>query len=297
MSLTACHQCGTPVPDGTHECTKCGAGMPTLPAVEHRPPPPEPPRPKRRTAVYWTVLVAVCALVGAFFYRLSADRATEKAELAREVMHLIELDTWGQDTTGSAPVPESANRPAPTSPRAKRMWVVSKMTVDGAVWRKGVMKRHGLQSEKMIGVWETGQYQANARAHPEVGRHVEARLAALVEIEKTAAAWTDQRIAALARQSGLPAREIRDIIPPEPARPAAGEVRLAELVLELHRHLVRIDPRVSYAGGDQLSFQREEDVRRFRELTDSAREAVAAVQRGRQAKSAALAAAFNRVIK
>ncbi|HLL84459.1 MAG TPA: hypothetical protein VK420_17475, partial [Longimicrobium sp.] len=186
--------------------------MPTIPVALHRPlpprPPPEPPRPRWRTAVDWTILLAVCALVGAFFYRLSvnADRAaTEKAEMAREIEHLIDLDAWAQDTSGNARLPESANRPVPTSPRAKRMWVVSKMTVDGTVWRKEVMKRHGLEREKMIAAWETGQYQANARAHPEVGRHVEARLAALVEMEKTAAAWTDERIAALARESGLPA--------------------------------------------------------------------------------------------
>lgn len=304
MSLTACRECGADLPEGSVACPKCGAGMPALPVAVHRPlpprPPPPPPRPWWRTAVDWAILVAVCAVVGTFFHRLyanSARAATEKAEVAREMEHLIDLDAWERDTTRNARLPESVNRPVPTSPRAKRIWVVSKMTVDGTVWRREVMKRHGLEREKMIAAWETGQYQANARAHPQVGKHLQARLAAVTEIEKTAAAWTEERIAALARESGLPASEIRDIVPPKPVHPVPGEVRLAEVMLELHRHLVRIDPRVSYAGGDQLLFQSKEDVRRFQELTRAAREALNAVVRGRQAKAAAQAAAFNRVMR
>ena len=104
-------------------------------------------------------------------------------------------------------------------------------------------------------------------------------------------------MAALARESGLTASEIRDIVPPEPVRPAPGEVQLAEALLALHRHLVRIDPRVEYAGGNELRFQREVDVRRFQELAAAARKAVAAVERGRQTKAATQAAAFNRVIQ
>jgi hypothetical protein len=261
---------------------------------------PKPERPGWRTAFDWAVLVAVCALVGTFFYRLSVgsdQAATEKAEVAREIEHLIDLGVWGQDTTGKAQPPESAARPVPTTVRAKRIWVMNRMAVDGTLWRRDVMKRHGLTSEKMIAAWETGQYQANARAHPEVGRHLEARLAAITELEKTAAAWTDEHIAALARESALPASEIRDIIPPEPVRPPPGEVRLVEALLEIHRHLVRIDARVEYAGGRELRFQREEDLRRFQQLIAAAGEAAAAVDQGRQAKAAKQAAAFNRLIR
>jgi hypothetical protein len=246
------------------------------------------------------ILVAVCAVVGTLFYTVSShadERATEKKEVAREMEHLIDLGVWGQDTTGKAQPPASTGRPVPTTARAKRIWVMNRMAVDGTLWRREVMKRHGLESEKMIAVWVTGQYQANARAHPEVAKHLEARLAAIAEIERTAASWTEERMAALARESGLPASEIRDIVPPEPVRPAPGEVQLAEALLALHRHLVRIDPRVEYAGGRQLRFQREEDVRRFQELNTAAQEAAAAVARGREAKAAAQAAAFNRVIQ
>jgi hypothetical protein len=250
--------------------------------------------------VDWAVLVAVCAVVGTFFYRLSTntDRAvTEKEEVAREIEHLIDLRVWGQDTTGQAPPPASAARPVPTTTRAKRIWVLSRMTVDGTLWTREVMKRHGLASEKLIAAWSTGQYQANARAHPEVGKHLEARLAAITEIDKTAAAWTEEHIAALARESGLPDSEIRDIVPPEAVHPAPGAVRLAEALLDLHRHLVRIDPRVEYAGGRELRFQREEDLRRFQELIRAANEAAVALDQARQAKAAAHAAAFNRVIE
>ena len=276
--------------------------MPPLPVQRPLPPrpAPKPERPWWRTAVDWAVLVAVCAVVGTFFYRLSTntDRAvTEKEEVAREIEHLIDLRVWGQDTTGQAPPPASAARPVPTTTRAKRIWVLSRMTVDGTLWTREVMKRHGLASEKLIAAWSTGQYQANARAHPEVGKHLEARLAAITEIDKTAAAWTEEHIAALARESGLPASEIRDIVPPEAVHPAPGAVRLAEALLDLHRHLVRIDPRVEYAGGRELRFQREEDLRRFQELIRAANEAAVALDQARQAKAAAHGAAFNRVIE
>lgn len=276
--------------------------MPPLPVQRPLPPrpPPPPERPRWRTAVDWALLVAACAVVGTFFYRVSTntDRAvTEKDEVAREIEHLVDLRVWAQDTTGNAPPPESAARPVPTTTRAKRIWVMSRILVDGTLWTREVMKRHGLASEKMIAAWETGQYQANARAHPEVGKHLEARLAAITEIDRTAAAWTDEHIAALARESGLPASEIRDIVPPEPVRPVPGAVRLAEALLDIHRHLVRIDPRVEYAGGRELRFQREEDLRRFEELFAAANEAAATVERERHAKAAAHGAAFNRVIK
>jgi hypothetical protein len=78
---------------------------------------------------------------------------------------------------------------------------------------------------------------------------------------------------------------------------APGEMRLSEALLELHRHLVRIDPRVRHAGGTELRFEREQDVRRLQELAAAARDASAAAAQGRQTKLATEAAALSRVIR
>lgn len=301
MSPTACRECGAALPDGSHACAACGAGMPPVPVAPHRPLPPRPPpekeRPWWRTAIDWLILAFVCAIVGGLAYALSADadaRATEKKEVAREADHLLKVGVWAQDTTSSAPAPKSG--PVPTSARAKRIWVVSRMIVDGSLWRMEIMKRHGLSSQYIPATWGTPRYWANASAYPEVGRFVEGRVAAVAEIEKNAAAWTEGRTVALARESGLPAAEIRKIFPSDYVREASGEAYLADALLKLHRHLVRIDPRVRLEGSE-LFFEREEDLRRLEELQAAVRKAAAEAERARQSKLAAEQAALTRVLR
>ena len=299
MTLPPCRECGTTIPDGAPACPNCGAAI-----AAYRPLPPRPPekpgRPAWRSALEWGVLVAVCVLAGTFFYRLSNEadqRATEKEEMVREVGHLAKVSVWEKDTSGKVPVPESAGRPAPTSHRAKRLWVVTRIAVDGPLWRREVLARHGLKDHTPPPVFGTPRYHGNASAYPEVGKYLAGRAAAIAEIEKTADAWTEKYIAELARESGLPAREIRGIIPPGVVRMAPGEVQLSEALLDLHRHLVRIDPRVHHAGGNELRFEREEDARRLGELQDTVNKAVAAVERARATKQATESAAVARVVR
>jgi hypothetical protein len=107
----------------------------------------------------------------------------------------------------------------------------------------------------------------------------------------------EQRITALARESGLPAQGIRDLLPADFAGAAPGEERMADAMLELHRHLVRIDPRVSGAGGNMMSFERGDDLRRLQALEVRMNEAAAAMNRGREKKLAGDAAAIVRVFE
>ncbi len=299
MSLTPCRECGTAVPDGSPACPNCGAVAP-VPVVAHRPlpprPPPPPPRPWWRSAAEWTVLVAVCVLIGTFLYRhfnTVAQQATEEEEVKREMEHLVRVGVWAQDTTGNAPVPESAGRPVPTSARAKRIWVVSRISVDATLWRNAILKRHGVRSNRLPAAWVTGEYQANARAHPEVGMQLEGRIAAIREIEKAAGGWVEERILAVSRESGLPAGEIRQFFRSDYVQMSPGELPLAQALLDMHRHLVRIDPRVHHEGGNELRFEREEDVRRFLQLEKAMRDAQVAAARARQAKGAADARALR----
>ncbi|HET7464229.1 MAG TPA: hypothetical protein VFJ82_23430 [Longimicrobium sp.] len=215
------------------------------------------------------VLVAVVAFAGLFFYRASTSadrRATERAELAREVEHMQTVNTWIQDTTFNTPVPGTAGWPAPTSGRAKRLWVINRMLVDGRVWERQVMERHGVKSDGPPPAWGTPRYWGDARAFPEVGTYLEGRAAAMAEIRKTSAARAEERAAALARESGLPAREIREIFPGDFGAGALDAAGLVDAMLRLHRHLVRVDPRVHHAGGNQLRWEREDDLSRSQEL-------------------------------
>lgn len=304
MSPTPCRECGTDVPAGSHACPKCGAAVAPVPVAAPRPLPPRPPaqpeRPRWRSAVDWGILVAVCLVVGTFFFRLSrdADRAgTEKKEVAREREHLLAVSAWTQDTSSTRPPPESAGRPVPTSAAAKRMWVLGRMVVDGSVWRQEIMKRHGVKGDNPPAAWTTSEYLGNARAYPEVARYVEGRVAAIAEIEKTAAAWTEERVSALARESGMPAAEIRAIFPSDYVREAPGEARLADALLAMHRHMVRVDPRVHHAGGNELRWQSEDDLRRFQDLLTKLNDAVTTAAQARNAKTAAEAAAISRLIR
>lgn len=306
MTLTVCRECGAALPPQAYACPKCGTrvGMAPESPAAYRPAPPRPPEePKRRgwaTAAGWVVVAAVAGLFGLFLFRLSEEgglRATERAEVAREQEHLLQVNAWMQDTSTSVPLPESAGRPVPTSERAKRMWVMGRMLVDRPVWERKVMERHGVKGPRLPAAWGTPRYAANARAFPEVERYVEGRVAAIAEIEKTSAAWLGEYTAALARESGMPAAEIRDVFPRDFRGAAVDYARHAEAMRQVHRHLVRVDPRVSHAGGKMLQWEREEDLRRLEELTDRLREAALHSVRASEERSREEAAALNRWIE
>jgi hypothetical protein len=256
----------------------------------------EPERPGWVTAAGWVAVAALCALIALFLFRSSqaaGRRATEKDEVAREEEHMRRVLAWLPDTSASAPVPESP--PPPTSARAKRMWVSGRMLVERKVWERAVMERHGLRGYSEPAAWGTPRYWANARAYPEVGTYVEGRAAVMAEIEKTSAAWMEARTAALARESGMPAREIRAIFPPEFAGAALDEARLADAMLQTHRQLVRIDPRVHHAGGNELRYEREADLQRVDELMATLNDATADYRQARARRYATETAVLSRL--
>jgi hypothetical protein len=307
MALTACRECGTAVPAHSHACPQCAAEITPVVAQAYRPPPPRPQEPERpawktaagwRTAAAWVVLLAGVTLAVLIFLRWSGEvdqAAVEKDEMAREVEHMGNVLAWVRDTSASAAAPDSAGRPVPTSDRAKRVWAINRMLVDRTTWEREVMKRHGVGSTPAA--WLSPPYQANARDYPQVGRYLERRAAAMAEVDTASAGWMEARTAALARETGMPAGDIRGLFPPDFARPAEGEVQLAAAMLELHRSLVRMDPRVRHAGGDELRFEREEDVRRLQEMEARLGDASNAANRGRQGKINREIAALNRWIQ
>jgi hypothetical protein len=262
----------------------------------YRPAPPRPPEPERpwwRTAggwgnaAGWAVIVGVLALVVLAFVRGSAEagrRKVEQAEVVREQEYIRVVNAWLQDTTATAPPSQSANRPVPTSARAKRMWVISRMLVDRSLWEREIMERHGVKGYRSPAAWDSTRYQASARSYPQVGRYVEGRVAAVAEIQKTSAAWMEERVAALARESGMTPQEIRDLFPSDFAGVTAEEVRLAEVMLQVHRHYVEMDPRVRHAGGEQLLYQRADDIRRSDQIVAKMHAANAAANQARQRK-------------
>lgn len=281
MALTSCRECGTPVPAG-HACPRCGTRLAPveLPAA-YRPPAPRPPREPERpawktlggwlTAAGWLVVLAGGVFIALFIIRGSAaiDRraATEKAEMALEEAHMNKVIAWMRDTTGTAPVPASSGRAAPTSDPARRLWVISRMMEDCSLWTREVLERHGAGARQPPAAFGTARYQANARSYPEVGRYLEGRAAAFAEIGKASPAWSEARIAALARESGMPAGEIRAIFSRGCGSEAVEGGRLADAMVEFHRQLVRMDPRVHYAGGDELRFESLDDLRRVEEMS------------------------------
>ena len=280
--------------------------MAPVPHAAYRPAPPprpaaeEPKLPRLLTAVGWVAIAAGCALFAFFFFRgaaASGRRATEKAEVAREVEHMRRVDAWMRDTSANAPVPDSAGRPVPTSDRAKRMWVVSRMLVDRAVWEREVMQRHGAGGYSPPAAWSTPRYWANAGAYPEVRTYLEGRVAAIAEIEKTSAAWVEARTAALARESGMSAREVRDLFPPDFGAAALDEARLAKARLEIHRDLVRMDPQVHHGGGNQLRYDREDDYHRVDALLAKLNDASAYARQARERRVAGEVAALSRVFE
>jgi hypothetical protein len=309
MALTACRDCGTVLPAHAHACSNCGATKPPPVNTAYRPPPPRPPEPERPwwrtgagwgTAVGWVAVAALCAFAGLFVYRLSgeADRkAAAEAEEVRETEHMLAVDAWTRDTTANAAVPGGARRPVPTSDGAKRMWVMSRMLADRRVREREIEDRHGVRARKLPEAWETPHFQANARSYPEVGRYLEGRAAAFAEIEKTSAAWTEERIAALARESGVPAGEIRELLPPGFAGLAPGEERMIAAMLEMYRLLVRVDPRLKSAGGNMLRSESEDDMRRLQALGRKVHETSVARMQGRARKAAEDLAAIARVFE
>lgn len=309
MSLTSCRECGTAVPANSHACPNCGASMGPVSYAAYRPAPPRPPEPVLPwwqtvggwgNAAGWAVIVSVLVLIGVAFVRGSAEadrRKVENAEVAREQAYMRVVNAWLQDTTATAPPSESASRPVPASARAKRMWVFSRMLVDRSLWERGIMERHGVKGHRSPAAWDSARYQASARSYPQVGRYVEGRVAALSEIQKASAAWMEERIGALARESGMPAQEIRDLFPSDFAGVTAEEARLADVMRQVHRHYVEMDPRVRPAGGDQLAYQREEDIRRSHEVVAKMHEANAAANQARQRRLDNERAAFARIME
>lgn len=255
------------------------------------------------TAGGWAVIVAALALLAVTFVRGSVEagrRATEKEEVAREETYMRRVNAWIGDTASTAPPPDTAGHPVPTSDRAKRMWVVSRMLVDRALWQREVMERHGGEDFDPPPAWEIRRYAAyvaNARGYPGVGTDLEGRAAAMAEIEKTSAAWMDARTAALARASGLPASRVRDLFPRDFAGVTPDEARYAQALLEMHRHLVRVDPRVHPAGGNRQRWENEDEVNRFDELLAKQNDAGKAVSRARVNRLAGERAALARAIE
>jgi hypothetical protein len=243
--------------------------------------------------------VTLGVLVAVAFVRGSAaagQRKVETAEMAREEPHIRKVFVMMQDTLPNAPALDTAARPVPTSDRAKRVGVMSRMLVDRWAWEREVMGRHGVRGARPPRVMETAHYQATARAYPQVERDLEGRVAAIAEIEKTSAAWVQERTAALARESGLPAREISDLFPPGFGGMAPDDAGYVNALLEIHRHWVRVDPRVRPGGGDMLSWQSEDEARRARELAASVRTAAAESRQARERRLAQEVAAVNRLI-
>jgi hypothetical protein len=229
--------------------------------------------------------VGALVLLVVGFVRGSAQagqRAVEEKEVVREQEHMRLVNAWVQDTLVDAPPPDSAGRPVPTSDRAKRMWVISRMLVERSLWEREVLQRHGVRGRGTPAAWNTARYQGNASHFPEVGRYLEGRVAAFAEMERDSAAWMDEHVAALARESGLPAQEIRGMLPSGFAGVTPEERREADVMLEVHRHYVRMDPRVRYIGRDQLGYQREEDMRATHELVAKLQAAYTATNHARE---------------
>jgi hypothetical protein len=67
-------------------------------------------------------------------------------------------------------------------------------------------------------------------------------------------------------------------------------------MLALHRQYVRMDPRVHFAGGDQLRFESEDDIRRVDELAARVSQAIAySNQEGERRQARAIAALYREI--
>lgn len=242
----------------------------------YRPASPRPPEKPDRfpwlTAVGWVMLAAVGVLVAFFIFRASVAgkrRAVEQVEMAREQEHMGKVIAWLQDTLATAPSPDSGSRPVPTSAAAKRVWAASRMVADLAAHEREVLRGHGVEANRPDAGWWTPGYVANARAYPQVGRYLEGHLAAVAELDSTSAGWMQARAAALASASGMTPREILDVLPDDFRGVVRVNAEEAAAMLAIHRHLVRVDPRVHPAPGNQHDWERESDLRRMEELVET----------------------------
>lgn len=238
---------------------------------------------------FWAVL-AVC---GIFFYRVSGaidQQALAEAEVEREHEHVGTALAWVQDTLPTTPAPESG--PVPTSPVAKRMWVIRGMLVARAAWEREIRARHGASGLNPPAPWASVQYQANARSHPALAKWVERRVAAASEIRKASSAWIDERTAALAKESGMPASEIAALFPRDHGGVPEEEAKLADAMLEVHRHLVNTDPRVRRGEGNTLLYEREDDLLRYNELAQKVQEAAHSTNLAREQRITTVVAAL-----
>ncbi|HEX5871977.1 MAG TPA: zinc ribbon domain-containing protein [Longimicrobium sp.] len=309
MALTTCRACGTALPANAHACPACGAAIAPVSYGEFRPAPPRPPEPRRpwwRTvggwgsAAGWALIVGVLAFIAVAFVRGSAARGqrnVEEREMAQEEAHIRAVFVMMQDTLSNTTALDTTPRPLPTTDRAKRAWVISRMLVDRWVWERKVMQRHGVTRYTPPPVMGTTRYQGTARAYPEVGTYLEGRAAAIAEIQKTSAAWVAERTEALARESGLSASSIRELLPPGFGGRARDDARHVNAMLAIHRHYVRVDPRVRPSGEEMLSWQSEDDARRAHELAAEVNAAAALARQAAEERLAGEKAAFSRLIE
>lgn len=217
------------------------------------------------------MLAAVGVLVAFFIFRASAAgkrRAVEQAEMTREQEHFGKVIAWLQDTSGTAASPDSGSRPVPTSAGAQRVWAASRMLADLAAREREVLRRHGVESQRPPAWWTPG-YVASARSYPQVGRYLEGHKAAVAELDASSAGWMRARAAALASASGMSVREILDLFPGDFSGMARVNAEEAAAMLAIHRHLVRVDPRVHPAPRNQQDWERESDLRRMEELVET----------------------------
>jgi hypothetical protein len=305
MSLTSCRECGAAVPANSKACPGCGAALAPVPYAVYRPAVPRPPEPERPwwktlwNVAGWAVIVGVLALVAVAFVRGSAAkgmRNVETAEMRREEEHMRKVFVWMQDSTWALN-PDSVRRAVPTTAGAKRMWVITQMLVDRRAWERKVMQRHGVDGDTVPAVMTTTRYQGNARDYARVGTYLEARAAAIAEIQKGSAAWVEEHVAALARETGLPAGEVRGLFPADFGGRAVDNARHVDALLAIHRHYVGADPRVRPAGAEMLSWQNEDEARRARELGAQANDAATEARQARERRNASESAAFSRIVQ
>jgi hypothetical protein len=214
--------------------------------------------------------------------------------MVREDEHVRRAAAWVQDTLPSS-VPESG--PVPTSDVAKRIWVIRRMLVDRTVWEREVAERHGIKSFNLPTVWNSPDFQANARAYPEVARYVEGLVAAAEETRTTSPRWIDERTAALARESGVPAAEIAAIFPRDGGGVPEADARAADAMMKAYRHLVNMDPRVQPGGGDRLLYERKDDMFRIHELMQQLNEVRESANEAREQRLASEFSAIPRVTR
>lgn len=234
-------------------------------------PPEKPDRFQWLTAVGWVMLAGLGVLVALFIYRAAAAgnrRAVEQAEMAREQEHFGKVIAWLQDTAATVTPPDSGSRPVPTSAGAKRVWVASRMLVDLMVREREVLRRHGVETNQPPNWWKP-DYVSNARSYSHLGRYLEGHKAAIAELDASFAGWMQARAAALASASGMTAREILDLFPDDFRGVARVNAEVAEAMLAIHRHLVRVDPRVHPAPNNQQGWERESDLQRMEELVEA----------------------------